>query len=151
MHGDTLCTDDKAYQRMRKILRHRWFKKWIVRLSKARREAIGLRMRQSSKQHSQQKSATLMDVTQQAVCDAFKAFPTTLQLIHGHTHRPKHHIIEAPHATLHRWVLGDWRQTEPITADLTPSLTPCLAAKIITAKIMVIEQTGARLLEFTDA
>lgn len=135
MHGDSLCTDDKAYQRMRKILRHRWFKQVIVRLSKAKRESIGLKMRQSSKQHSQRKSLALMDVTQQAVCDAFKVFPTTLHLIHGHTHRPQHHIIEAPHATLHRWVLGDWRATDNIPTKLS-------------ANIIMIDSAGPQLIEF---
>ncbi|WP_127470780.1 UDP-2,3-diacylglucosamine diphosphatase [Thiomicrorhabdus aquaedulcis] len=109
LHGDTLCTLDKGYQRMRTVFRHPWFKRLMLHLSPKRRTAMGQKLRQRSKDASLQKPQTLMDVTQDAVCDLFKAFPIAQHLIHGHTHRPGLHLIEAPHTTLKRWVLGDWR------------------------------------------
>ncbi|MDX1352888.1 MAG: UDP-2,3-diacylglucosamine diphosphatase [Thiomicrorhabdus sp.] len=109
MHGDSLCTDDTGYQRMRKIVRNRFVQWLFLHLSRKRRLNIGNKMRQNSKQHSQAKPQQIMDVNQHAVCEVFKQNQQASHLIHGHTHRPKHHIIEAEHKTLHRWVLGDWR------------------------------------------
>lgn len=109
LHGDSLCTDDTGYQRMRRWFRKPWIQWLFLKLSRKRRLAIGQKMRLSSKQHSQTKSQQIMDVNRQAVCDLFKKHPQVEHMIHGHTHRPNHHLIESDGNTLHRWVLGDWR------------------------------------------
>ncbi|WP_019556349.1 UDP-2,3-diacylglucosamine diphosphatase [Thiomicrorhabdus arctica] len=109
MHGDNLCTDDKGYQRMRSILRNSLVQWLFLNLGRKRRLAIGQKMRCGSAQHSQNKSQAIMDVNSQAVCDLFKQYPHIEHIIHGHTHRPQHHLIEVDHITLHRWVLGDWQ------------------------------------------
>ncbi len=109
LHGDSLCTDDQGYQRMRSILRNSVVQWIFLNLCRKRRLAIGHKMRSGSKQHSQNKPQSIMDVNTQAVCDLFKQHPNVKHIIHGHTHRPQHHLIEAEHTTLHRWVLGDWR------------------------------------------
>ncbi len=108
LHGDTLCTDDKAYQRMRKLLRNTIVSWAFLQLSQTHRLAIGQRMRQSSKKQSETKPKEIMDVNSQAVYTLFQAFPTVQHMIHGHTHRPQHHTIETEYNTLHRWVVGDW-------------------------------------------
>ncbi len=109
MHGDILCTDDVEYQKMRKILRHPIITWIFLRLSQKRRIKIGKKMREKSKKHSSNKSQNIMDVNQQAVIDLFKQYPSCTNLIHGHTHRPKHHEFQQNGQEYHRWVLGDWR------------------------------------------
>lgn len=109
LHGDTLCTDDHAYQRMRKVFRNKLIQWLFLSFSQKRRMAIGHKMRNSSKQHSQSKSEQIMDVNQKAVLDLFAKYPNVQHMIHGHTHRPAHHVMQQNHTTLHRWVLGDWR------------------------------------------
>ena len=112
MHGDSLCSDDKSYQRMRSILRNPIVQWIFLRLSRARRLAIGQKMRHGSAQHSQNKPQSIMDVNSKAVFDLFKRHPNVQHLIHGHTHRPQHHLIKTENTTLHRWVLGDWQALE---------------------------------------
>ena len=115
LHGDTLCTDDKGYQRMRSIFRNPIVSWIFLHLCKKRRLRIGNKMRASSKKYSQDKTNDIMDVNNQAVCNLFNEHQTVKHMIHGHTHRPAHHTIEAEHTTLNRWVLGDWQ------ADTTPT------------------------------
>ncbi|HHT00960.1 MAG TPA: UDP-2,3-diacylglucosamine diphosphatase [Thiomicrospira sp.] len=109
LHGDSLCTDDKGYQRMRRIFRNKVVQWIFLHLCKKRRLFVGNKMRQSSKQHSQAKTAQIMDVNQQTVIKLFQSYPSVQHMIHGHTHRPDQHLINHQGKTLHRWVLGDWR------------------------------------------
>lgn len=129
LHGDTLCTDDKDYQRMRRWFRNRFIQWLFLSLSKKRRLSIGQKMRRNSKSHSQKKDQQIMDVSQTAVVDLFNQYPETKQMIHGHTHRPAHHTFSEDNQTLNRWVLGDWRpesqiiqisETEPKLIDYPP-------------------------------
>ena len=112
LHGDTLCTDDKSYQKMRTLFRNKLVAWAFLKLSKTRRLAIGQKMRQNSKMHSQNKPSAIMDVNQHAVYDLFKQYPTVQHMVHGHTHRPQHHTLSTEFNTLHRWVLGDWQAPE---------------------------------------
>jgi len=114
LHGDTLCTDDVGYQRMRKVLRNQFFQWILLGLCRKRRLYIGNKLRQSSSDFTEKKSNQIMDVNQHSLCEVFKKFPQVTHMIHGHTHRPCHHIIQAEHKTLHRWVLGDWRPATQI-------------------------------------
>lgn len=107
LHGDALCTDDKGYQRMRRVFRNPLISWLFLRLSKEKRKQIGENMRNKSKTHSQNKAENIMDVNSQAVLDLFAKFPNCENMIHGHTHRPACHQLASPN--LKRWVLGDWR------------------------------------------
>jgi UDP-2,3-diacylglucosamine hydrolase len=51
-----------------------------------------------------------MDVNLTAVADLFRnqRYP---RMIHGHTHRQKHHLHDVDGKTCERWVLGDWHAT----------------------------------------
>lgn len=109
LHGDRLCTDDKSYQKMRRIFRNPLVIWLFLKLSQKSRILIGQKMRQGSKQRSQTKAEFIMDVNSQAVRELFKQYPGVKHMVHGHTHRPQHHQIEAENSTLHRWVLGDWQ------------------------------------------
>ena len=109
LHGDTLCTDDSDYQRMRKILRNQFIQYFLLKLSKKRRQKIADAMRQKSKQQTKKKQQSIMDVNREAVEHLFQSFPQISHLIHGHTHRPAHHQLIVNGKARHRWVLGDWR------------------------------------------
>ncbi|MDG6772796.1 UDP-2,3-diacylglucosamine diphosphatase [Thiomicrorhabdus sp. ZW0627] len=109
MHGDTLCTDDREYQKMRKILRHPIVTWLFLRLPQKKRLQIGHNMREKSRKYSQNKPENIMDVNAQAVQTLFTEYPHVNHLIHGHTHRPAHHVVEVNGKEKHRWVLGDWR------------------------------------------
>jgi len=110
MHGDTLCTDDHAYQRLRRIVRNP-IVQWVLRsLSLAQRQKLAVRMRAGSKAHIQaadKSSPYIMDVSSEAVVAAFRRFRIDC-MIHGHTHRPAIHELTVDGASVTRIVLGDW-------------------------------------------
>lgn len=108
VHGDSLCTDDIDYQRMRKWFRSSIIQWLFLKLPQKTRIKIGEKMRQQSQQHSSNKTDAIMNVNQQAVAELFKQFPDCNNLIHGHTHQPKLHTFRLNKHTKHRWVLGDW-------------------------------------------
>ena len=110
MHGDTLCTDDHAYQRLRRIMRNKVVQ-WVLRsLPLSRRQRLAARMRAGSKAHieaADQSSPYIMDVNAEAVANAFREHDVDC-LIHGHTHRPAIHSLVVDSAPRTRIVLGDW-------------------------------------------
>jgi len=102
-HGDTLCSDDKSYQRFRRVVRSRLFLWWLRNRSLAKRQDIARRLRARSRMANSNKADNIMDVNEASVARVMKRFRATL-LIHGHTHRPAIH----DHAQGCRVVLGDW-------------------------------------------
>ncbi len=109
MHGDTLCTDDIAYQNFRKKT-HNKFLQWLaLRLPVNTRLKLAEKLRNTSAQAVAEKSADIMDVNQSAVEDALLRNQTTC-LIHGHTHRPGIHEFSLNQQACTRAVLGDWYQ-----------------------------------------
>jgi UDP-2,3-diacylglucosamine hydrolase len=110
MHGDTLCTDDHSYQRLRRIVRNPVVQ-WILRsMSLAQRERLATRMRAGSKAHieaADRTSPTIMDVNSAAVVAAFRNYDVDC-IIHGHTHRPAVHELNIDGRAVTRIVLGDW-------------------------------------------
>jgi UDP-2,3-diacylglucosamine hydrolase len=110
MHGDTLCTDDHSYQRLRRIVRNPLVQ-WILRsMSLTQRERLAARMRAGSKAHieaADHASPYIMDVNAAAVVAAFRTHGVDC-MIHGHTHRPAIHELKIDGRTMTRIVLGDW-------------------------------------------
>ena len=80
-----------------------------VPLAKPRTERLGLirGLREKSKAVVQAKAAQIMDVNQDAVVEAMRTQGVT-RLIHGHTHRPGHHVFAVDGRPVERWVLPDW-------------------------------------------
>lgn len=108
MHGDTLCTDDHAYQRYRRVVHWRPTQALYLALPVSIRKRIEVQLRSKSMKTYDSKPAMLMDVNQQAVATVMQRHGVSL-LIHGHTHRPAiHHFENAQRATATRIVLGDW-------------------------------------------
>jgi UDP-2,3-diacylglucosamine hydrolase len=107
MHGDTLCTDDSAYQAFRAQVRDpEWQRGFLaIPLPERKRRIEALRERSESEKRT--KSMDIMDVNQDAVAAALRAHGCR-RLIHGHTHRPAVHRFELDGAPAERWVLSDW-------------------------------------------
>lgn len=103
MHGDTLCTDDIAYQRYRRWVHKRWVQKIFLILPLWLRKLIGKKMRTGSHTHNLQKKQQVMDVNSVAVEKTLSCFAANL-LIHGHTHKPAIHQVSVGQ----RAVLGAW-------------------------------------------
>ena len=107
MHGDTLCTEDHAYQAFRKLVRDPTWQTSALARPIAERLAIAQDMRVKSEGAKHGKPMALMDVTPATVEDVFRATGATL-MIHGHTHRPARHEATVDGVKRERWVLGDW-------------------------------------------
>lgn len=107
-HGDTLCIDDERYQRYRQKVHQKWRQKLFLMLPLSVRLNIARRIRHTSKQEKQQKSAEIMDVNPQFTAETVKKYGVSL-LIHGHTHRENIHV----NAQFTRIVLGDWKTDRP--------------------------------------
>ncbi len=114
-HGDTLCVDDVKYQQYRKKVHQKWRQWLFLHLPLKVRLKIAEKIRAKSRQDKQLKSTEIMDVNADFVQQMFTQFHVT-QMIHGHTHRQKHHEIP-PH--FHRIVLGDWGETSSLL-EVTP-------------------------------
>jgi UDP-2,3-diacylglucosamine hydrolase len=111
LHGDTLCSDDRAYQRFRRCVRHPLTLFVLGRLPLALRRRIAQRWRQASIRHNRNKPEYIMDVNEQAVATAFRDSGAEL-MIHGHTHRPGRHACRIDGRPGERIVLGDWTETQ---------------------------------------
>lgn len=110
-HGDSLCTDDVAYQVYRTQVRDPvWQQGFLAQPLEARKHFVqGLRMKSEAAKSG--KAADIMDVNADAVAGLLRAHAYP-RLIHGHTHRPAtHHLTVDGHAC-ERWVLADWHDDQ---------------------------------------
>lgn len=109
-HGDALCTDDVDYQRFRTYARDPGNQaKFLAQPLAARREQMR-GMRAQSEASKQQKTEAIMDVAPAAVEQLLRQHDYP-RLIHGHTHRPAHHLHTVDGRRCERWVLNDWYET----------------------------------------
>ena len=107
MHGDTLCTDDIAYQALRARVRDPVNQSRFLALPLGRRVAEAASLRTASQQQVRLKPQTIMDVNANAVERAMRKHGVR-HLIHGHTHRPAIHSLCIDGQSAARIVLGDW-------------------------------------------
>ncbi|MDQ1362163.1 MAG: UDP-2,3-diacylglucosamine hydrolase [Pseudomonadota bacterium] len=107
MHGDTLCTDDVDYQKLRAFLRNPAWQQDFLSKPLAERIIMARALREKSTEETRNKTVDIMDVNSQAVEQAFVKNNTRL-LIHGHTHRPNIHQLVVNNQSVTRIVLGDW-------------------------------------------
>lgn len=107
MHGDSLCADDLAYQRIRRQVRDPAWQRAVLDKPLAERLAMAEQFRNQSESAKTGKSDEIMDVNSVAVAEALRQAGCR-RLIHGHTHRPARHepVVDGQH--LERWVLPDW-------------------------------------------
>jgi len=105
MHGDTLCTDDTAYQQFRHTVRDSQWQSEFLDMSLAQRIKTAESYREASKDANSQKASSIMDVNNASVLERM-ASTGCKTLIHGHTHRPAVHEISNDSW---RYVVGDWQ------------------------------------------
>ncbi|HGS7439293.1 TPA: UDP-2,3-diacylglucosamine diphosphatase [Klebsiella variicola subsp. variicola] len=118
MHGDTLCTDDPGYLAFRAKVHTPWIQRLFLALPLLIRRRIAARMRADSKAANNSKSMDIMDVNPQAVVDVMERHHVQW-LIHGHTHRPAVHELQANGQPAWRVVLGAWH-SEGSMVKVTP-------------------------------
>lgn len=106
-HGDALCTDDHAYQAYRQQVRAPAWQAGFLAQPLASRKAFIESLRKQSEAAKRDKPMTIMDVNDEAVAALLRAhaYPA---LVHGHTHRPAHHLCLVDGIECERWVLADW-------------------------------------------
>jgi len=107
MHGDTLCTRDVGYMKMRRYLRHP-VTLWVLRhLPLAARRRLARKLRSESRAQTRMKATEIVDVTPEEVPKVMAAHGVRT-LVHGHTHRPAIHKLVVDDQPARRIVLGDW-------------------------------------------
>jgi UDP-2,3-diacylglucosamine hydrolase len=107
MHGDALCTDDLAYQRLRATVRNADWQRQFLALSIEARRSLAGAARAGSRAHTAAMENTITDVNPESVARALRGAGTST-LLHGHTHRPAIHAFEVDGKPRTRIVLGDW-------------------------------------------
>ncbi len=107
MHGDALCTDDRAYQRLRATVRDPAWQRRFLALSIAARRSLAGAARVGSRAHTAALEYTIADVSPVSVTSALRRSGTAT-LLHGHTHRPTIHALTVDGRACTRIVLGDW-------------------------------------------
>jgi UDP-2,3-diacylglucosamine hydrolase len=107
MHGDSLCTDDRAYQRLRGTVRDADWQRQFLALSVSARQALAGAARVGSQAHTAAVEYAITDVNAESVFTALKSAGTAT-LLHGHTHRPGMHALDIDGRACTRIVLGDW-------------------------------------------
>lgn len=109
MHGDTLCTQDTAYLKFRKIVRNPFIKKIFLAFPLIIRKKLANKLRAASQKHTQSTMPAIMDVDQHEVERIMEAHHVDY-LIHGHTHRPGIHTFKINGHASTRMVLGAWHE-----------------------------------------
>ena len=107
MHGDTLCTDDLAYQKFRAFAHDPANRQRFLAQPIAERRRQILAWRSDSEREKAGKTTEIMDVTPATVEKTLREFGYP-RLIHGHTHRPARHLHVVDGRPCERWVLTDW-------------------------------------------
>ena len=106
-HGDAFCIDDVEYQRFKSMVRNPAFQQAFLAKSLPERQAIVAGARAQSDAAKLGKAAAIMDANDGAVAALLEAHPSSV-LVHGHTHRPAHHLHAVGSTARERWVLPDW-------------------------------------------
>ncbi|MFV3306832.1 UDP-2,3-diacylglucosamine diphosphatase [Pseudomonas sp. NY15181] len=117
MHGDSLCTLDAAYMKLRRWLRNPLTLFILRNLPLATRHKLARKLRKESRAQTSMKASEIVDVTPAEVERIMRDKGVRI-LIHGHTHRPAVHDLEIDGRAARRIVLGDWdRQGWALEAD----------------------------------
>ncbi|AMR66703.1 UDP-2,3-diacylglucosamine diphosphatase [Aquipseudomonas alcaligenes] len=107
MHGDSLCTLDVGYMKLRRLLRNPLSLFILRNLPLTTRRKLARKLRSESRAQTRMKAREIIDVTPDEV-PRIMAEHGVRTLIHGHTHRPAEHALEVSGQSARRIVLGDW-------------------------------------------
>jgi len=113
-HGDQYCTDDRAYQRLRRIVRNPVVQRLYLALPLHTRRRIATWLRHRSQAAQREKRDAIMDVNANAIVQALRVSGVSC-MIHGHTHRPATHALDVDGRRCQRVVLSDWDLDKPGT------------------------------------
>ena len=102
-HGDALCLDDADYQAFRRQVRNPAWQGAVLARPLAERRMMAKALRSES-ENLKRGDTVYADVDHPAALQWLQAAKAAT-LIHGHTHRPGEHEIDAGHR---RIVLSDW-------------------------------------------
>ena len=127
-HGDGLCVDDRAYQRLRALVRDPGVRAGFARLPIEARRRLASEAREGSREHLASAAGYITDVNHAAVESVFRGAGVDL-MIHGHTHRPGVHRLEVDGAARTRVVMGAWHDAAEVVRwdDAGWALVPCPA------------------------
>lgn len=106
-HGDLLCTADAEYLAYRARTRAPAWQKDFLARPLDERLAFARQLRMQSEGIKASRAPEIMDVSQEAVLTLMRDHRVH-RLIHGHTHRPAHHVFNLDGHPAERWVLPDW-------------------------------------------
>jgi UDP-2,3-diacylglucosamine hydrolase len=106
-HGDGLCVDDRAYQRLRALVREPGLRAAFARLPIEARRRLAVEARSGSREHLANAAGYITDVNQAAVEAVIRGADAAL-MIHGHTHRAGVHRFVLDGVPRTRIVLGAW-------------------------------------------
>ena len=107
MHGDSLCTLDVGYMKLRRWLRNPISLFILRNLPLSTRHKLARKLRSESRAQSRMKASEIVDVTPDEVLRVMTE-QGVRTLIHGHTHRPATHALQINGQAARRIVLGDW-------------------------------------------
>ncbi|WP_043306849.1 UDP-2,3-diacylglucosamine diphosphatase [Pseudomonas sp. ML96] len=107
MHGDSLCTLDVGYMKLRRLLRNPLSLFILRNLPLTTRHKLARKLRSESRAQTSMKAREIIDVTPDEV-PRIMAEHGVRTLIHGHTHRPAVHELQVNGQPARRIVLGDW-------------------------------------------
>lgn len=107
MHGDSLCTLDVGYMKLRRWLRNPLSLLILRNLPLSTRQKLARKLRNESRTQTQMKASEIVDVTPEEVAKVMTKYGVRT-LIHGHTHRPAVHELNVNGQQARRIVLGDW-------------------------------------------
>jgi len=111
MHGDSLCTLDTEYMKVREFLRSNLFIQDVLSKTVEERLILAEQLRGASKDANAEKDIQIMDVTLSEVVACMEQYSADV-LIHGHTHRPSVHQLSTQHQKhAQRIVMSDWEKT----------------------------------------
>ena len=117
MHGDSLCTRDLGYMKLRRILRNPIVLFILRHLPLRTRHRLARKLRSESRAQTRMKANDIVDVTPEEVPRVMQQFGVRT-LVHGHTHRPAIHKLQIGEQAAKRIVLGDWdKQGWALQAD----------------------------------
>nr|WP_253911929.1 UDP-2,3-diacylglucosamine diphosphatase [Pseudomonas sp. CVAP\ len=107
MHGDSLCTRDESYMKLRRYLRNPISLFILRHLPLRTRRKLARKLRSESRAQTRMKANDIVDVTPEEIPRIMQQYGVKT-LVHGHTHRPAIHKLQIGEQAAKRIVLGDW-------------------------------------------
>lgn len=111
-HGDTFCTLDIDYQKMKRIIQNPWLIRILLHLPLSWRYKIKEKMESGSKKsNSTPKPQHIYNVVDNVIAEYAGKYGADT-VVHGHTHHPGYYKIESGDKIIHRYETPDWEDHE---------------------------------------